>query len=101
MRDLVLNGHFGRGTTIAPFLLHRIRPPASRDPQRSDQLSLCFDNGNLAVLQLIPERKVAPTQIPFRFDAAILSRMRSEVTSRSNWAKDRSTLSVSRPIEGR
>src|SRR5271154_3307139 len=25
--------------------------------------------------------------------------MRSEVTSRSNWAKDRSTLSVSRPME--
>jgi hypothetical protein len=25
--------------------------------------------------------------------------MRSEVTSLSNWAKDRSTLSVSRPIE--
>ena len=31
--------------------------------------------------------------------AAILSRMRSDVTSRSNWAKDRSTLSVNRPIE--
>ena len=40
-----------------------------------------------------------PTQRPLRFDAAILSRMRSEVTSRSNWAKDSSTLSVSRPIE--
>ncbi len=40
-----------------------------------------------------------PTHKPLRFDAAILSRIRSEVTSRSNWAKDRSTLSVSRPIE--
>ena len=28
-----------------------------------------------------------------------MSRMRSEVTSRSNWAKDSSTLSVNRPIE--
>ena len=28
-----------------------------------------------------------------------MSRMRSEVTSRSNWAKDKSTLSVNRPIE--
>ena len=28
-----------------------------------------------------------------------MSRMRSEVTSRSNWAKDSRTLSVSRPIE--
>ena len=40
-----------------------------------------------------------PTQRPFRLEAAILSRMRSEVTSLSNWANDRSTLSVSRPIE--
>src|SRR5690242_21822722 len=37
--------------------------------------------------------------MPFFFDAAILSRMRSPVTSRSNWANDNSTLSVSRPIE--
>ena len=28
-----------------------------------------------------------------------MSRMRSEVTSRSNWAKDNKTLSVSLPIE--
>ena len=28
-----------------------------------------------------------------------MSRMRSPVTSRSNWAKDSSTLSVRRPIE--
>ncbi len=40
-----------------------------------------------------------PTQRPFRLEAAILSRIRSEVTSRSNWAKDKSTLRVSRPIE--
>src|SRR5213080_2750421 len=40
-----------------------------------------------------------PTQRPLRLEAAILSRMRSEVTSRSNWAKESSTLSVSRPIE--
>src|SRR5258708_30273108 len=30
MRDLVLNRCFGRDTTIATLLLHRIRPPASR-----------------------------------------------------------------------
>ena len=40
-----------------------------------------------------------PTQSPLRLEAAILSRMRSEVTSRSNWANDSSTFSVSRPIE--
>ena len=33
-----------------------------------------------------PRGRLPPTQIPFRLDAAILSRIRSEVTSRSNWA---------------
>ena len=37
--------------------------------------------------------------MPFFFEAAILSRMRSPVTSRSNWAKESSTLRVSRPME--
>ena len=32
------------------------------------------------------------------YDAPILSRMRSEVTSRSNWAKDNKTLSVRRLV---
>gem|GEM_PF-3424972 len=32
------------------------------------------------------------------FEAAILSRMRSPVTSRSNWAKESNALSVSRPM---
>src|SRR4029077_19572890 len=40
-----------------------------------------------------------PTQSPLRLDAEILSLMRSEVTSRSNWANDSSTFRVSRPIE--
>jgi hypothetical protein len=30
MRDLVSNGSFGRGTTTATLLRHRITPPASR-----------------------------------------------------------------------
>ena len=40
-----------------------------------------------------------PIQIPFLFEAAILSLMRSPVTSRSNCAKERSTFSVRRPME--
>lgn len=40
-----------------------------------------------------------PIHMPFFFEAAILSRIRSPVTSRSNWAKDSRTFSVSRPIE--
>ena len=37
--------------------------------------------------------------MPLALLAAILSRIRSPVTSRSNWAKDSSTFSISRPIE--
>jgi hypothetical protein len=40
-----------------------------------------------------------PIHIPLCLEAAILSRMRSPVTSRSNWAKDKRTFRVSRPIE--
>src|SRR3954451_22041371 len=37
--------------------------------------------------------------MPFFFEAAILSRTRSPMTSRSNWAKDSRMLRVSRPID--
>ena len=37
--------------------------------------------------------------MPFLREAANLSRMRSPITSRSNWAKESRMLSVSRPIE--
>src|SRR5262245_41946787 len=37
-----------------------------------------------------------PIHMPFFLEAAILSRTRSPMTSRSNWAKDSNTLSVSR-----
>ena len=40
-----------------------------------------------------------PTQRPLRLEAAILSRMRSEVTSRSNWANDSSTFNVNLPMD--
>src|ERR1700710_2092376 len=45
-----------------------------------------------------PRGRFPPTHSPLRLEAAILSRIRSEVTSRSNWAKDSSTLRVSRPM---
>jgi hypothetical protein len=35
--------------------------------------------------------------MPFFLEAAALSRMRSEVTFRSNWAKDNRTFNVSMP----
>ena len=40
-----------------------------------------------------------PIHIPLRLLAAILSRMRSPVTSRSNSAHDSSTLSIKRPMD--
>lgn len=46
-----------------------------------------------------PSGGTPPIHIPLRLLAAILSGIRSPVTSRSNWAKDNSTFSISRPIE--
>src|SRR2546430_14288638 len=46
-----------------------------------------------------PSGGTPPIHIPFFFEAAILSRMRSPMTSRSNCAKDNKTLRVKRPIE--
>src|SRR6202035_5909185 len=46
-----------------------------------------------------PNGTKPPIHIPFCLEAAILSRIRSPVTSRSNWAKDSRTLSVRRPID--
>src|SRR5271168_1377031 len=45
-----------------------------------------------------PSGTTPPIQMPFFFEAAILSRIRSPVTSRSNWAKDNRTFSVNRPM---
>src|SRR5258706_11710472 len=39
MRDLVLKRRFGRGTTTATFVLHRIRPPVWPGPER--QAKVC------------------------------------------------------------
>src|ERR1700720_3455632 len=46
-----------------------------------------------------PSGGTPPIHIPFFFEAAILSRMRSPMTSRSNCAKDNRTFKVKRPIE--
>src|SRR5258706_9592740 len=64
---------------------------------RSDQLSLFFDNGNPAVLHLISERKVAPDPDPFSLRCCdlVADALRGDLPL--ELAKDRSTLSVSRP----
>src|SRR6516164_744981 len=47
-----------------------------------------------------PSGGTPPIHMPFFFEAAILSRMRSPMTSRSNCAKDSSTFKVKRPHRG-
>ena len=59
---------------------------------------LCIDD-ELSVDGVKPKRRIAAHPHDFFFEAAILSRIRSPVTSRSNWAKDSSTLSVSLPMD--
>ena len=53
---------------------------------------MILDDAQGALLDSEPSGTTPPIQIPFFFEAAILSRIRSPVTSRSNWAKDRSTF---------
>ncbi len=48
---------------------------------------------SLAIIER-PRGTAPPIQMPFRFEAATLSRFRSPVISRSNWAKDSSTLNA-------
>ena len=52
-------------------------------------------------MTLDPSGTRPPIHSPLRLEAAILSRIRSAVTSRSNCAKDSSICSVSRPMPGR
>src|SRR5208283_3495953 len=56
-----------------------------------------FDD-KFSFLDVVAERRLPAINMSFPFDAAILSRMRSPVTSRSNCAKESSTLRVSRPM---
>ena len=52
----------------------------------------------LACFEVVPERYGPPTHIPFFFEAAILSRIRSPVTSLSNCANERGILRMSLPM---
>jgi hypothetical protein len=65
--------------------------PALRRP---DDGGLGFLDQELAVLDPIAERDVPPIHILFRREAANSSRMRSPITSRSNWAKEKRMLRV-------
>jgi hypothetical protein len=64
----------------------------------ADRLRLHGHDFELLIDAAIASGTGPPTQRPLRLEAAILSRTRSPITSRSNWAKESSTLSVSRPM---
>ncbi len=55
--------------------------------------------GDCPIMVLPNNGSVPPVNFPFRRAARSLSRVRSETISRSNCAKDKSMLSVRRPIE--
>jgi hypothetical protein len=59
---------------------------------------MLLDDMERPIVDPIAERDHAAHPDAFLLEAAILSRMRSPVTSRSNWANDRRTFKVSRPI---
>jgi hypothetical protein len=106
-------GEPGGGTTCSGADLRCPRPivlsPANRrglatpEATRRARLRLAFDTAGCEFLLQQPDRPkfgaYRRSHIPFFFEAEILSRMRSPVTSRSNRAKDNRTLSVNRPIE--
>src|SRR5450631_3065296 len=48
-----------------------------------------------------PSGTTPPTHMPFFFEAAILSRMRSPVTSRSNWGEGQQHIEGQSPHAGR
>jgi hypothetical protein len=52
-----------------------------------------------SIFHVIAQRRHSAHPHTFALDAAILSRIRSPVTSRSNCAKDSRTFSISLPIE--
>ena len=80
--------------------IKRLRLPSSNTAERwSDPFGLLFNHDDLAVPGGVSQWHHAADPEALRLEAAILSRMRSEVTSRSNWANDNSTFSVSLPIE--
>jgi hypothetical protein len=60
---------------------------------------LGFIDDELAVFDVVAQgRDAAQIHKPFFFDAATLSRTLSLMTSRPNWAKDKSTFRVGRPM---
>jgi hypothetical protein len=60
--------------------------------------AMLLDNRQTSSVRAVTDRRDAAHPHPRAFEAAILSRMRSAVTSRSNWANESSMLSVRRPM---
>src|SRR5207248_5840804 len=76
---------------VSPAVLDGVRgrqPFARAVDQQACEQARCHGAGGLP-----------PIHMPFFLEAAILSRIRSPVSSRSNCAKDSKTLRVRRPID--
>jgi len=67
---------------------------------RPNELGIDVVDDQLPVFDLVSQAAPShPIHIPRLRDAANLSRMRSPITSRSNWANDSRMFNVSRPID--
>ena len=88
---------------LAQAIHLRLRHPpgADHDLRRAQQSAYLVDDRGLDLRRRQPsDRAGIPPLMPLRREAANLSRMRSPITSRSNWGeKESSTLRVSLPID--
>src|SRR5712691_8330374 len=94
--------HLGDDPPLAKVGHQQVEAAKLQIPRRKMVRTRSASSSTTTILRSLvsyPSGAMPPTQSPLRLEAAILSRMRSEVTSRSNWANDNRTLSVSRPIE--
>src|SRR5881227_1629611 len=92
--------HLGDDPRSRRSAINRLRLPSSKYRRKMVRTRSASSSTTtiLRFLVAYPSGAMPPTHSPLRLEAAILSRMRSEVTSRSNWANDKRTLSVSRPM---
>ena len=84
-----------------PCLLSHLHQRADLDEspeQRPHLFGLCLVNHQPPILEVVAEGVMPYIHIPFFLLAANLSRMRSDVSSRSNWAKVSKMFSNIRPI---
>jgi hypothetical protein len=90
--------HLPPDATWANVGEHTASPPAwvVLGPRR---LVLVDHQSSAARIDVVTQQRTPPDHLPLRRVAAILSRVRSPMISRSNCAKESKTLSMSRPMD--